>query len=143
MSAVWDSIAEELLHLYPRGRRLVAVAGADAERSRTAADGLATALTAAGQTVERAHTADGEEAALRTDVVGPFRATDSDAVLLVSGPGAIVSPSARGMWNYVLWQLAGDEAPHTAANALVDVTDPAHPTRRFADYCAVPSSFET
>ncbi|KYK00308.1 hypothetical protein [Microbacterium sp. CH1] len=143
MSAVWDSIAEEFLHLYPRGRRLVAVAGADAERSRAAADGLAAALTAAGQTVERAHTADGEEAALRADVVGPFRAIDSDAVLLVSGPGAIVSPSVRGMWNYVLWQLAGDEPPHTAANALVDVTDPAHPTRRFADYCAVPSSFET
>ncbi|OLH41324.1 hypothetical protein DXO122_20320, partial [Xanthomonas oryzae pv. oryzae] len=132
MSAVWSSIAEEFLHLYPRGRRLVAVAGADAERSRAAADGLAAALTAAGQTVERAHTADGEEAALRADVVGPFRATDSDAVLLVSGSGAIVSPSARGMWNYVLWQLAGEEPPHTAANALVDVTDPAHPTRRFA-----------
>lgn len=144
MTDVWTGIAEEFLHLYPRGARLLAVAGADADRSRAAADGLAAALTAAGPTVVRAHIAEVDETALRALIVAPFRAEgEPDRVLVVSGPGALVSPTARGMWNYVLWQLAGEEPPHTAANALVDVTDPAHPTRRFADYCAVPSSFET
>lgn len=144
MSDVWTGIAEEFLHLYPRGRRLFAVAGADAERSRLAADALATALTAADQTVERVHLTAVDETALRALIIAPFRTGSADGtILLVSGPAAVVSPTARGLWNSVLWQLAGEEPPHTAANALVDLTDPAHPTRRFADYCAVPSSFET
>ena len=142
MSDAWSDISAEFLHLYPRGRRLLVVAGADAERSRHAADGLAAALTAADQQVERQHTDDGDEQVLRTDVIAPFRASpDSGSVLVVSGPPALLSETARGLWNFIVWQLAGDEAPHAIASALVDVTDPANPTRRFADYCALPSSF--
>lgn len=141
MTELWSEISSEFLHLYPTGGRLLAVAGADAERSRRAADDLAAALTAAGQNVERAHSADGDEEALRTDVIAPFRADRSDRVLVVSGPAALVSTSARGLWNYTVWQLAGDEQPHTAASVIVDVTDPDAPTRRFADYCALPSAF--
>ncbi|CAH0134279.1 MULTISPECIES: hypothetical protein [unclassified Microbacterium] len=142
MSDVWSDISSEFLHLYPRGRRLIAVAGADAERSRRAADDLATALIAAGQHVERAHSTDADEAALRGDVIAPFRTgSDPATVLIVSGPAVLLSPTARGLWNFIVWQLAGDEAPHSIAGAIVDVTDPAAPTRRFADYCALPSSF--
>lgn len=142
MSNVWSDISTEFLHLYPRGRRLVVVAGADAGRSRRAADDFATALTSAGQQVVREHSDDGDEQALRTDVIAPFRASSaSGAVLLVSGPAELLSTTARGLWNFIVWQLAGDEAPHAIASALVDVTDPANPTRRFADYCALPSSF--
>jgi hypothetical protein len=141
MTEIWNDIASEFLHLYPSGGRLLAVAGADAERSRHAADALAAALEAAGQTVERAHSADGDEEALRTDVIAPFRTARSDRVLVVSGPGALVSASARGLWNFTVWQLAGDEQPHTAVSAIVDVTDADAPTRRFADYCALPSAF--
>lgn len=143
MSDAWSDISSEFLHLYPRGRRLVVVAGADAERSRQAADGLAQALTAAGQQVERQHSIDGDEQALRADVIAPFRDSGDDAgILIVSGPSALLSETARGLWNFIVWQLAGDEAPHAIASALVDMTDPANPTRRFADYCALPSSFE-
>ena len=142
MSDVWSDISSEFLHLYPRGRRLVVVAGADAERSRRAADDFASALTSAGQRVEREHAVDGDEQALRADIVAPFRATpDSGTVLIVSGPPELLGTSARGLWNFIVWQLAGDEAPHSIASAIVDVSDPAHPTRRFADYCALPSSF--
>lgn len=141
MTEIWSDIASEFLHLYPSGGRLLAVAGADAERSRRAADDVAAALTAAGQTVERAHTGDGDEASLRADVIAPFRADRGDRVLVVSGPAALVSASARGLWNFTIWQLAGDEQPHTAASVIVDVTDPDAPTRRFADYCALPSAF--
>jgi len=142
MSDTWSDVSAEFLHLYPRGRRVLAVAGADAERSRHAADGLAAALTAAGQKVERAHTVDGDEQALRTGIIGPFRESpDGASVLVVSGPPALLSETARGLWNFIVWQLSADEAPHAIASALVDVTDPANPTRRFADYCALPSSF--
>jgi hypothetical protein len=141
MTEFWSEIAGEFLHLYPNCGRLLAVAGADAERSRRAADDLASALTTAGQQVERAHSTDGDEEALRADVIAPFRADRSDRVLVVSGPAALVSASARGLWNYAVWQLAGDEQPHTAASVIVDVTDPDAPTRRFADYCALPSAF--
>lgn len=142
MNDVWAEISSEFLHLYPRGRRLLTVAGADAERSRVAADDLAAALTAADQTVERAHTPDGAERQLRDEIVSPFRERDdTGSVLIVSGPAALLSESTRGMWNYILWQLAADEPPHSIASAIVDVSDPAHPTRRFADYCALPASF--
>jgi len=142
MTDVWNGIASEFMHLYPRGKRLLAVAGADAERSRRAADDLAAALTDAGQTVVREHTADGDDAALRADVIAPFRTDAADAtVLIVSGPATLLSEKSRGVWNFTLWQLAGDEQPHSVASALVDVTDPANPSRRFADYCALPASF--
>lgn len=141
-TTVWDDAASEFLHLYPRRGRLVAVAGTDAERSAAAADDLAAALARAGQSVERVHSADGDESAFREGPLLRFREDRlSDRVLVVSGPAALLSPSARGLWNFTVWQLAGDEQPHTAASALVDVTDPAHPTRRFADYCALPSSY--
>lgn len=142
MSDAWTDISSEFLHLYPRGRRLLVVAGADAERSRLAADDLAAALTSAGQQVERAHSADGAEQQLRADIVSPFREReDSGAILIVSGPAALLSESTRGIWNHIVWQLAGDEPPHSIASAIVDVSDPDNPTRRFADYCALPASF--
>lgn len=142
MTDAWKGIADEFLHLYPSGSRLVAVAGKDAERSRRAADALAGALTAAGHEARRVHSDDGAAAALREDAVAPFRATGSgDRVLIVSGPAELLAPTTRGMWNFTVWQLVGDEAPHSAASALVDVTDPENPARRFADYCALPASY--
>ena len=141
MTDVWADIATEFLHFYPRGRRLLAVAGADAERARQAADELATALTASGQQVVREHSAEGDETELRRVVTAFREGPKSDDILLVSGPAALIGERTRGMWNYALWQLAGDEPPHTVAGSIVDVTDPAHPKRRFADYCALPASY--
>lgn len=142
MTDVWNGIAGDFLHLYPRGNRLLAVTGADAGRSRRTADDLASALTAAGQHVERMHSDDADTTSLRAQIITPFRESPQDGrVLIVSGPAALMSESARGLWNFTLWQLIDDEAPHTVASALVDVTDPENPTRRFADYCALPASF--
>ncbi|WP_298040216.1 hypothetical protein [uncultured Microbacterium sp.] len=142
MSEVWTGIAEEFLHLYPMSGRLLAVAGADAARSRLVADEVAAALASVGQTVEQAHSIDGDEKTLRAEVITPFRADAArDRVLIVSGPAALLSPSARGLWNFTVWQLSDDEPPQTAASALVDITDSQRPARRFADYCALPSSY--
>ncbi len=141
MTDVWADIASEFLHFYPRGRRLLAVAGTNAERSRQAADDLTVALTASGQQVVREHSPEGDEAGLRAVVTAFREGPKSDEVLLLSGPAALLGERARGMWNYAVWQLAGDEPPHTVAGSIVDVTDPAHPVRRFADYCALPASY--
>lgn len=142
MTDVWSGIAGDFLHLYPRGNRLLAVAGADAARSRRTADDLASALSAVGQNVERVHTDDADAQSLRTEVIAPFRESPQDGrVLIVSGPAALMSESARGLWNFTLWQLVHDEVPHTVASALIDVSDPENPKRRFADYCALPASF--
>ncbi|WP_435746826.1 hypothetical protein [Microbacterium sp. PMB16] len=142
MTDAWTSIADEFLHISRSGVRAVAVAGRDAERSRSAADSLAAALVEAGQRVERAHSADGDETALREEVIAPFRAAPrDDRVLIASGPATLLSETARGMWNFTLWQLAGDEPPHSVASALVDMTDPENPTRRYADFCGLPSSY--
>lgn len=141
MTDVWADIASEFLHFYPRGRRLLAVAGADAERSRFAADALSAPLVPAGQQVERDHSADGDDAGVRETVTAFREGPKGDSILLVSGPASLLGERARGMWNYAVWQLAGDEPPHTVAGSIVDVTDPAVPTRRFADYCALPASY--
>lgn len=137
MTDVWAGIAGEFLHLYPRGGRLLAVAGADAERSSIAADHLEAALRAAGHTVERSRVDSGDEQALRADVIAPFREDPMrERVLVVSGPSTLLSDTARGLWHFAVWQLAGDEPPYTVADAMVDITDPEHPIRRLADYCA-------
>ncbi|WP_337005559.1 MULTISPECIES: hypothetical protein [unclassified Microbacterium] len=141
MTDVWADIASEFLHLYPRGRRLLAVAGADAERSRLAADGVSAALVAAGQQTEIEHSDDGGEKAVRATVTAFRNAPKGDDILIISGPAALLAEGTRGMWNFAVWQLAGDEPPHTIAAAIVDLTDPTHPTRRFADYCALPASY--
>lgn len=139
---LWDQLASEFLHLYPSGGRLIGVAGADADQSSTAADGLAQALERRGQVVQRWHSADGDETSLREGPIAQLRLDrNAERVLVVSGPGALLSPSARGLWNFSVWQFGAGEQPHTAASALVDLSDPGRPQRRFADYCALPPSY--
>ncbi|MBM7832678.1 hypothetical protein JOE59_003383 [Agromyces cerinus] len=141
-------IVEEFLHHASRGPRLIAVeaaatADADADAARFA-DDLAAALTAHGQTVIRVSVGVAEEAALRADVVGPFRAgalpgASDDTVLVADGRG-LLDDAVRGIWHFSVWLLAGDELPHSGASVIVDVTDDAAPTRFFYDYCALPPS---
>lgn len=73
-----------------------------------------------------------------------------DAVLVVDGE-FLLRPELRGAWNWSLWlqlpaepdELAREaqalyerEAqPRIAASALVDASDPEHPTRVFGDFC--------
>jgi uridine kinase len=68
-----------------------------------------------------------------------------DAVLIVDGRFA-GRAELTGLWNYRIVIVAGitdpadalydaDAHPRESANALVDLADPAHPRRRFADSC--------
>jgi len=141
--SVVDGIAAEFLHNANRGRRLVAVDGADAGRAARFADALAQAIAAAsGDDVVRRSLGAVTEAELRSGTVEPFRAGEdagADTVLVVDGQG-LLDDAVRGIWHFSVWTLAGDELPHTGANVIVDLSDEGAPSRYFFDYCAIPPS---
>lgn len=140
-----DSIAQEFLHLTPRGRRLVAIEGADAASASRFADDLAAALEAQGQATARRSVGDVDEATLRSETVEPFRAgtldgaDDPDSVLVVDGR-RLFNERVRGIWHFTVWVLAGEELPHAGVNVIVDTTLESAPKRFFYDYCALPPS---
>lgn len=138
-----NSVIDEFLHSYAHGSRLVAVSSPDRDRSAAFAAQLAAAFAARGitATAEVPDAADADT--LRSELVGPFRSARENAVLVIAGDAGLLDDTRRGMWHFSIWLMAGAETPHTAATALVDVTDPQHPFRRFADYCAVPDTFHT
>lgn len=136
--ALLDGLVDEFLQAAPRGARVWAVASPVPERSAGFADDLVAVLAARRIPASTAEPGSASVDELRADVVAPFRAEGGDAVLLVTGDAGILDERRRALWHFSVWLLAGDEPPHTAASALIDVTDPAHPARRFGDYCAVP-----
>lgn len=141
--SVVDGIAAEFLHNANRGRRLVAVDGADAGRAARFADALAQAIAgASGDDVVRRSLGAVTEPELRSSTVEPFRAGDADgpdAVLVVDGQG-LLDDAVRGIWHFSVWTLAGGELPHSGANVIVDLSDEGAPSRYFYDYCAIPPS---
>jgi hypothetical protein len=138
-----DSVVDEFLHSYSRGSRLIAVSSPDRDRSAAFAASLTAALTARGITTTSVVPDAPDADTLRSRVVGPFRSARENAVLVIAGDAGLLDDTRRGMWHFSIWLMAGAETPHTAATALVDVTDPQHPFRQFADYCAVPDTFHT
>lgn len=130
-----NSVIDEFLRSYARGSRLIAVSSPDRDRSVAFATRLTEALTARDITATSVAPDAPDADTLRTEVVGPFRSTRENAVLVVSGDAGLLDDTRRGMWHFSIWLMTGDERPHTAATALVDVTDPQHPFRQFADSC--------
>lgn len=144
--ALLEWIAEEFLHNSWAGRRLVAVEGAADDHAARFADDLAVVLGERGQTVARRSTGEIVEAALRRELVEPFRADSlpdaagADTILVVDGRG-LMNMQVRGIWHFTVWTLAGDELPHAGTNVVVDVTDESAPKRYFYDLCKLPPSF--
>ena len=150
---VLDATATEIVDAYPRGRIAVAVDGADAAQADRFADDLAAAIESTGRAVEQARLLEaGNQAgqqSFRTEVLDPFLAgaDPADRVLLVSG-SFLLTPDLRGLWHYSIRldggveRMSDDEqryvhesSPRTRAVAIIDVTDPDHPRRVFADSC--------
>ncbi len=137
--ALYAELAAEILHHYGRGRHIVAVDGADADIVSATADELGRALAAAGASVSRCTLAGLDDYA--SSVVAPFRAGDSDEILVLDGPvlgTAAIGSLAWSMWLDTDGPGIGEPGTRTSADAIVDVTDPAHPLRRFSDWCVVP-----
>lgn len=73
-----------------------------------------------------------------------WRTGPKDAILVLAGE-QLQNPDLRGQWNYSIWLDDGltdlkspyvkKSKPATTASAIVDVTDPEHPRRVFADSC--------
>jgi len=137
--ALWTELAGEIVQHYATGRRIVAVDGADRSATSAAADRLADALRRAGATVDRRALDD--LASYTSTVVAPFRAGAGDAVLVLDGP--ILGTPAADTLAWAMWLDTdgpgiGGPGNRTTADAIVDVTDPAHPRRRFSDWCVIP-----
>ncbi|UAJ78809.1 hypothetical protein IT072_16480 [Leifsonia sp. ZF2019] len=146
----YAEVAAEFRQHYRRGPRFVAVTGVPEADAAGAADALAEALRAAGDTVERVSvTADTAADPFRAEVVAPSRTREG--VLVVDGPG-LLAPEFRGFWNFSLWVEHDPErspdwsfvatgrkdplgAPREVASVLLDDADPARPRRLFADSC--------
>lgn len=132
-------IADEFLQNYTSGPRLIAIEGSDTDVANAFAEDLATVLRERSVDAST-HMHEATNGSLREEILAPFRAGRKDAALLVSGHG-LLEQDIRNVWHFSIWLIAGDEPPHAAASALVDITDPDAPQRRFSDYCALPDSF--
>jgi uridine kinase len=123
-----DALASEIMHNYGSGFALVAISAVDTATATTFASDLGDSLEAAGRTV-LSYVLDGPD----------LPARDEGTMFLITGAAA-TDPSLAGHWNYSVW--LEDSAAHgidrttrAAASAIVDVTDPEHPRRVFADSC--------
>ncbi|WP_348788760.1 hypothetical protein [Leifsonia sp. NPDC080035] len=149
-AAFFDGVATEFLQHYRRGPRFVAVTGVPGADRAAAADALADALRAEGQTVERTSVATGMSPdAFRESVVAPFRA--GEGVLVVDGEH-LLEDAFHGFWNFSVWVEHDPErdadwsfvstgrkdplgAPREVASVMFDDADPERPRRLFADSC--------
>ena len=134
------ALADEVLQNYGHGRVIVAVdgaAGMDAATTARFADDLAVELRGQGHEVARETVAaDAAADSLRSSLVGPFRmAGGGDAMLVVDG-STLLGPELRGFWNFSA-RLDGAEpsTDRADATAILDLADPEHPRRVFADSC--------
>lgn len=159
---VIGEFADEILHNYFGGRAVVGVDGVPGAGQGDFADALADAIRERGHTAYRATagaSADPTAAALRADVLEPFRAElppygpAGPAILVVDGT-RLHSEQLLSVFASTIWlalpdssdrpprEISEDQAcyerqraPRVRATANVDNTDPEHPRRTFADSC--------
>jgi hypothetical protein len=119
-----DALAAEILHNYGSGSALVAITATDEDTATAFARDLGASLEDAGRSV--AFQSGANTVPPRTD----------DTLTLVTG-AVTTDAAATGHWNYLVWLENGsiERTTRAAASAIVDVTDPDHPRRVFADSC--------
>lgn len=151
-----SELAGEYLHHYARGRTTFAVDALPDVATAALTDALQAEFTARGVATQRVAVPDANAAdAFRTLVLPLFRSDaelPADAVLLVEGTG-LHAPGLAEVWNSSLWLSAEQEPnpsdpqqraylresdPPRRADVIIDVRDPAHPERRFSDWCVLP-----
>jgi uridine kinase len=132
------TVSEELLQNYPRGRVVVAIDGSDPAITSAFADDLAGDLRTGGRRVERASATErsNDPDAIRAELTAPFRKDrDTDAVLIVDGQ-SLLEAGLKGLWNFsVRLDSRIASSDRAEATAIVNVDDPEHPRRVFADSC--------
>lgn len=86
----------------------------------------------------------GFDAARNLPVEPRWSSGPKDAMLIIAGEN-LQNPDLRGQWNYSIWLDDGKTDPKSAyvkkakpattATAIIEVSDPDHPRRVFADSC--------
>ena len=158
-TAVWDGLAQEVLHRNPRGRILVAIDGVDAAARMHFADALAAALRAVGRHATRLSAAPfTDDDAVRTilrmfRLNGPesgFADASEHTVLIVDG-WSLLRSSLRSAWHFTVFLDGGEPAhpdtherhlrymrediPRESSDAVYEVSDSMHPQRLYSDSC--------
>ena len=158
-TAVWEELAQEVLHRNPRGRILVAIDGVDAAARMHFADALAAALRAVGRHATRLSAAPfTDDDAVRT-ILRMFRhngpeselaAAPEDRMLIVDG-WSLLRSSMRSAWHFTVFLDGGEPAhpdtherhlrymrediPRESSDAVYEVSDSMHPQRLYFDSC--------
>ncbi|MEO6117069.1 MAG: hypothetical protein ABIP33_11845 [Pseudolysinimonas sp.] len=131
------ALADEVRQNYGHGRVIVAVDGVDAAITAQFADDLAVDLRDDGHQSARVSVAAADDLdAVRSGIVTPFRgAAQADEYLVVDGQ-TLLGPGLSGLWNFSVRLDGPDPSANRAdATAIVNVADPEHPRRQFADSC--------
>jgi hypothetical protein len=117
-----DALAGEITQNYGSGFALVAITAEDTDVATSFATDLAGSFA---DRPTRVITADAPPL--------PSRADNPDTIVFVTGP---VTADAEN-FNFTVWLESGriDRTTRAAASAIVDVSDPEHPRRLFADSC--------
>lgn len=158
-TAVWEELAQEVLHRNPRGRILVAIDGVDAAARTHFANTLAAALRAVGRNATRLTAAPfTDDDTVRTmlrmfRLNGPesgFTDASEHTVLIVDG-WSLLRSSLRSAWHFTVFLDGGgpahpdtrerhlrymrEDTPREASDAVYDVSDGIHPQRLYFDSC--------
>lgn len=117
-----DALAAEISQNYGSGFALVAITAENPDVAASFATDLAGSF---GDRPTRVIAADGPPLPSRTD--------NPDTIVFVTGAATADAEN----FNFTVWLESDriDRTTRAAASAIVDVTDPEHPRRLFADSC--------
>jgi hypothetical protein len=117
-----DALAGEISQNYGSGFALVAITGEDADVATSFATDLAASF---GDRPTRVVQADSRPL--------PARSDNPDPIFFVKG----AATAEKENFNFTVWLESDriDRTTRAAASAIVDVSDPDHPRRVFADSC--------
>ncbi|WIB66154.1 hypothetical protein DEI93_09085 [Curtobacterium sp. MCBD17_035] len=146
-----QAIATEVAHNAGAARTVIAVDGGPGVDLERVAASLVAALEQQGVKAMHAAASSTDADGLRAEVVDPFRTIGTDPGILVVTGKRLLSRSVRSLWRWSLWVERDDRSepraddpfttyvrqddPKGAASAVLDVTDPEHPRRNWADAC--------
>ncbi|MFZ7089367.1 hypothetical protein [Curtobacterium sp. RRHDQ10] len=155
IDGVYRAAVDQWHAQYSGRRTIIAIDGDSVAAVHTVAAGIREAVIDAGYTVQdESVTSVITAMGARADVAIPFRSDPAGAdVLIVTGWGLLQVP-ARGLWDWTIWASTGvvrapvrgsgaarafaeRDEPRSAANAIIDVSNPDAPFREWNDTCTV------
>ncbi len=151
-----SELVDEFRHNYPHGRMTFGVDALPGDDVMPLVEAIAEEFEARGLAVSRIGIPDERSADAFLALILPTFRTDpdlpADAVLVAHGTG-LHAPGIDDVWSVSVWATSSTEPdpddprlrsylrevdPPRRSDVIVDVAIPAHPVRRFSDWCVVP-----